>query len=112
MNRTLLEAARSIIFNAGLSKAYWGEALNAAAYVRNTVITTSTGVTPYERWYGQKPDVSDLKVFRCMAYALVPDYKRCKVVKLDILHYILFDERHRKLIIRRDVTFDEDIGTV
>ena len=54
MNRTLLEAARSIIFNAGLSKAYWSEAVTAAVYVRNKVITTSTGVTPYERWYGMK----------------------------------------------------------
>ena len=65
MNRTLLEAARS-----GLSKAYWSEAVTAAAYVRNKVITTSTGVTPYEQWYGRKPDVSDLKVFGCMAHAL------------------------------------------
>ena len=75
-NRTLLEAAPSMIFNAGLSKAYWSEAVTAAAYVRNKVITMSTGLTPYERWYGRKPDVSDLKVFGCMVYALVPDHER------------------------------------
>ena len=110
MNRTLLEAARSMIFNAGLSKAYWSEA--AAAYVRNKVITTSTGVTPYERWYGRKPDVSDLKVFGCMAYALVPDHERRKLdsktqrltfvgygSSFGIKGYRLFDERRRKLII-------------
>ena len=79
MNRTLLEAARSMIFNAGLSKAYWSEAVTAAAYVCNRVITTSTGVTPYEQWYGRKPDVSNLTVFGCMAYALIPDYERRKL---------------------------------
>ena len=56
MNKTFLQAARSMIFNAGISKAYWSAAVNAAAYARNKVITTSTGVTPYERWYGPKPD--------------------------------------------------------
>ena len=120
MNRTLLEAARSMIFSAGLSKAYWSEAVTAAAYVHNKVITTSTGVTPYERWYGRKPDVSDLKVFGCMAYALVPDHERRKLdsktqrltfigygSSFGMKGYRLFHERRRKLIIRRDVTFDE-----
>ena len=34
-------------------------------------------VTPYEHWYGKKPDVSNLKVFGCKAYVYVPDAK-CK----------------------------------
>jgi hypothetical protein len=49
------------------------EAVCNAAYVRNRVITTATAVTPYERWYGKKPDVSNLRVFGCTAYAHVPD---------------------------------------
>lgn len=120
MNRTLVEAARSMIFNAGLSKAYWGEAVTTAAYVRNRVVTSSTGVTPYERWYGEKPDVSQLKVFGCTAYALVPEHERRKWDRKTqclrfvgygstsgIKGYRLFDERRRKLVVRRDVTFDE-----
>lgn len=124
MNRTLVESARSMIFNAGLSKAYWAEAVTTAAYVRNRVVTSSTGVTPYERWYGKKPDVSSLKVFGCMAHALVPDNERRKWDrKTQCLRFVgyggtfgtkgyrLFDERHRKLVVRRDVTFDEtDFG--
>ena len=120
MNRTLVEAARSMIFNAGLSKAYWGEAVATAAYVRNRVVTSSTGVTPYERWYGEKPDVSQLKVFGCTAHALVPEQERRKWDrKTQCLRFVgygstfgvkghrLFDERRRKLVVRRDVTFDE-----
>jgi hypothetical protein len=78
MNRTLVETARTMIFNAGLSKMYWAEAVTTAAYVRNRVVTSSTGVTPYERWYGRKPNVSHLKVFGCNGYALVPESERRK----------------------------------
>ena len=78
MNRTLVETARSMILHAGLSKAYWGEAVATASHVRNRVMTSSTGVTPYERWFGKRPDVSDLKVFGCIGHALVPDHERRK----------------------------------
>ena len=73
MNRTLLETTRSTIFNAGLSKAYWGSAVVRAAYIRDRVVASSTGVTPYERWYEKRSDVSNLKVFGQMGYALIPD---------------------------------------
>ena len=43
MNRTLVESARSMIFNAKLSKANWGEAVTMAAYVRNRVVTFQYG---------------------------------------------------------------------
>jgi len=55
MNRTLVESARSVIFGAGLSKAYWGKA--------NRVGTSSTEITPFEQWYKKKPDISHFKVF-------------------------------------------------
>ena len=55
-----------------LSKGSWGEAVCSAAYIRNRVITTATGVTPYERWYGEKQDVSNFRDFGCSACAHVP----------------------------------------
>ena len=73
-----MEAARS---HAGLSDCYWGEAVAAAAYVHNRTITTATNKTHYERWYGRKPDVSNLRVFGCTAYAHVPDARRQKLDK-------------------------------
>jgi transposase InsO family protein len=79
MNRTLQEAALSMILHAGLSKAFCADAVCNAAYVRNRVITTATAVTPYERWYGKKPDVFNLRVFGCTAYAHVPDASRQKL---------------------------------
>ena len=95
-----------------------------AACIHNWVVTSSTGVTPYEQWYGKRPDVFNVKVFGCTGYALVPDNERRKWDRktqslrfvgygstFGIKGYCLFDERWQKLVVRRDVTFDEtDFG--
>jgi len=81
LNRTLVEAARSMMSHSGLSNAYWAEAVATAAYLRNRSVTTATDKTPYERWYGRKPDLSNLRVFGCIAYAHVPDVMRHKLDK-------------------------------
>jgi len=78
MNRTLVESARPVIFGAGLSEACWGEAVVTAVYVHNRVVTSNTGITPFERWYKKKLDVSDFKVFGFVGYVLVPDHERRK----------------------------------
>jgi transposase InsO family protein len=99
MNRTLQEAALSMILHAGVSKSFWAEAVCSAAYIRNRVITTATGVTPYERWYGKKPDVSNFRVFGCTAYAHVPDSSRQKLdqkaVKMRFVGYSLTQKGYR-----------------
>ena len=124
MNRTLVESARSMIAYAGLSNIFWAEAISTASYVRNRLPTTALKEreTPYERWYGRKPDVSHFRVFGCMAYAHVPDCERRKLdtkskkmrfvgYSLTSKGYRLFDETNRKLCIRRDVEFNEsDFG--
>ena len=73
LNCTLMETARSVISHAKLNSSYWGEAVATAAYVRNHMVTTATGTTPYERWYNRRPDVSNLKVFGCIAFGHIPD---------------------------------------
>jgi hypothetical protein len=112
-----------MILHDGLSKAFWEEAVCNAAYVRNRVITTATAVTPYERWYGKKPDVSNLRVFGCTAYAHVPDASRQKLdqkaVKMRFVGYSLtqkgyrlYDENRQRIFIRRDITFNKtDFGS-
>ena len=120
MNRTLMESARSMITHAGLPDCYWAEAVATASYVRNRVPTTAfkDKMTPYEKWYGRKPNLSNLKVFGCMAYAHIPDVQRQKLDKkaeklrfvgysIQSKGYRLLDERTSKIVIRRDVTFNE-----
>ena len=124
MNRTLIESARAMIAHAGLPNSYWAEAIATAAYVKNRAPTTAFEeyITPYERWYGKKPNVTHLKVFGYIAYAHVPDVQPLrrkldkKANKLRFVGYSkkskgyrLFDEDTRKTIIRRDVIFNETV---
>jgi transposase InsO family protein len=70
MNRTLLNKARSMLFNAGLSKAFWGEAIVAAAYLINRCPSSAIEFkTPEEKWSNKPPDLQHLRVFGCTAFA-------------------------------------------
>ena len=83
MNRTLMESARSMMTHASLPDKYWAEAVEAATYIRNRTPTTAIkgNKSPLEVWSGRKTDVSNLRVFGCMAYAHVPDAQRQKLDK-------------------------------
>ena len=64
LNRTLIESARSMMYHAKLPLKFWAEAASTAAYLRNRSPTIAVnGMIPYECWFGQKPNVSNLRVF-------------------------------------------------
>ena len=64
MNRTLVEAVRSMLADARLPHRFWAEALSTAVYLRNRSPTTAVeGKTSFEAWTGQKPNVERLRVF-------------------------------------------------
>lgn len=63
-NRTIIETARSMIQSSQLPLEMWAEAVNCAVYVRNrTINSRSRGKTPFELFYGRKPDLSHLVPF-------------------------------------------------
>jgi len=74
-------------------------------------------VTPYEAWKGSKPKVSHLRVFGCIAYAMVQSHSRRKLdAKSEKCIFIRYNTRYKayklynpasELIISRDVIFDE-----
>ena len=60
-------------------KKYWGEAVNTANYLQNRLPTKATDKTPYELWFSRKPDVKNLHVFGCEAYAHIHKEQRRKL---------------------------------
>jgi len=63
-NRTVAETARSILQASELPLALWGEAINTAVYLRNRTTNSHTkDKTPYELFYGRKPDLAHLMRF-------------------------------------------------
>lgn len=83
LNRTILDMARCLIFDSGLSKDMWGEAVLTAIYTinRNPTSTLSNGKIPAEIWYGHKVDLTKMRVFGCTAYNHIPKVDRTKLDK-------------------------------
>nr|GFA65758.1 retrovirus-related Pol polyprotein from transposon TNT 1-94 [Tanacetum cinerariifolium] len=70
-NRTLIEAARSMLADSKLPTMFWTEAVSTACYVLNRVsITHPHNKTPYELLSGKVPNISHLKPFGCQVTIL------------------------------------------
>nr|GEZ58416.1 hypothetical protein [Tanacetum cinerariifolium] len=70
-NRTLIEAARSMLADYKLPTMFWTEAVSTACYVLNRVLITNPHIkTPYELLSGKVPNISHLKPFGCQVTIL------------------------------------------
>lgn len=79
-NRTIVEAARTIMQASGLDAKFWAEAVNTANFVLNASGSSSVkNVTPFELWYSRKPAIIDLKIFGEEVYTHIPKQKRRKL---------------------------------
>lgn len=78
-NRTIVEKARCLLFDANLGKEFWGEATNTAVYLQNRIVAAALGYkTPYELWTGSKPDISHIRIFGSTVMVHVAKEKRKK----------------------------------
>ena len=126
MNRTLLEMAKCQLKHAGLGAEFWPHAFHNAAYIRNRCLTTGGDATrtPHELLTGEKPNLSNLRVFGCVCYVFLNKKKRqsklsdnaiaCKVLGYEDNGYRVLNCITNKVIATRNVVkFDEknfDVG--
>ncbi|GJU05382.1 ribonuclease H-like domain-containing protein [Tanacetum coccineum] len=65
-NRTLIEAARTMLADSKLPTTFWAEALNTACYVQNKVLVVKHhNKTLYELFRGRTPTLSFMRPFGC-----------------------------------------------
>nr|GEV21913.1 paired amphipathic helix protein Sin3-like 2 [Tanacetum cinerariifolium] len=65
-NRTLIEAARTMLADSLLPTTFWAEAVNTACYVLNRLLVTKPhNKTPYELIIGRPPSISFMRPFGC-----------------------------------------------
>ncbi|GKB45898.1 putative ribonuclease H-like domain-containing protein, partial [Tanacetum coccineum] len=65
-NRTLIEAARTMLADSNLPTTFWAEAVNTACYVQNRVsVIKPHNKTPYKLFLGRKPALSFMRPFGC-----------------------------------------------
>jgi hypothetical protein len=125
MNRTLFEMTRALLYHARLPPRFWADAFRCAVHIRNrcpsrVLYGGAKCPTPYEKWFGQAPDVSYFRVFGCIAFynvrkedrddrKLSPCAVECRHIGYDeeAQGYLLWCPVTQKLIRSRDVIFDE-----
>lgn len=118
-NRSIVEKARCMLFDAGLPLTFWAEAVNYSVYLLNRSPASGTGMTPEESWTGRKPDLSHIRTFGTKVMALVPkanrrkwDPKSIEVVMTGydefVKGYRLYDLNKRRHFKSRDVKFIDE----
>uniref|UniRef100_A0ABD2W186 Retrovirus-related Pol polyprotein from transposon TNT 1-94 n=1 Tax=Trichogramma kaykai TaxID=54128 RepID=A0ABD2W186_9HYME len=122
-NRTLVEAARTMLLAKNLAKNLWAEAVNTAAYVLNRTRKTNVNdKTPFELWHGYKNVNNYFKVFGCEAYTYVHKALRKKWdAKSKLGKFVGYDENckgykilrldGKKVEIYRDVIFKNELNS-
>ncbi|KAJ9538194.1 hypothetical protein OSB04_030927 [Centaurea solstitialis] len=102
MNRTLLERVRCVLSNAGLPRSFWAEALNTVCYLVNRSPATAIDCkTPFEVWSGKPADYTG---------KLEPRSKKGLFMGYGdgVKGYRIWCLDKRKVILSRDVVFDEE----
>ncbi|GJW56501.1 putative ribonuclease H-like domain-containing protein [Tanacetum coccineum] len=65
-NKTLIEAARTMLADSKLPTTFWAEAVNTACYVHNRMLVVKPhNKTPYELFHGRTPTLSFMRPFEC-----------------------------------------------
>nr|GFA54272.1 retrovirus-related Pol polyprotein from transposon TNT 1-94 [Tanacetum cinerariifolium] len=118
-NRTLVEAARTMLTFANLTSFLWTEAISTACFIQNrSIIHKRFDKTPYELMNKRKPNIKFFRVFGCRCY-LLNNYK--DVGKLKAKGYIgvfvgyskesvafrIYNKQTRKIHESVNVNFDE-----
>ncbi|KAJ9536560.1 hypothetical protein OSB04_un000259 [Centaurea solstitialis] len=70
-NRTLVEAAGTMLNAFGLPLTFWAEAIYAACYTQNrSLVVKRFEKTPYQLLYNKRPNIKFFHVFGCKCYIL------------------------------------------
>ncbi|CAL8083743.1 unnamed protein product [Prunus armeniaca] len=119
-NRTIVEMAKSMMFEKSIPLEFWAKAVNTVVYILNICPTKAlVKKTPFEAYSGRKPGIKHLRVFGSLCYAHVPNQQRQKLdlasKRCVFLGYASCEKGYRlynlvtgKVIISRDVVFNED----
>jgi hypothetical protein len=118
-NQTVVEMARCLLKSMRVPARFWGEAVKTTVYLLNRAPTKSLNhQPPFEAWFARKPGVKHLRTFGCKAYVKRFGLGISKLSDRSTLGvflgyepgtkgYQIYDPVKDKLMISRDVIFDE-----
>nr|GFA14347.1 hypothetical protein [Tanacetum cinerariifolium] len=118
-NRTLVEAARTMLTYANLPSFLWAEAIAIACFTQNrSIIHKHFDKTPYELINKRKPNIKFFRVFGCRCY-LLNDYEDVGKLKAkrdievfvgyskESVAFIIYNKQTRKIHESVNMNFDE-----
>ena len=73
---TVTGMARCMLETAGLPKQHWPDSLATSYYVKNLCFYSAPNSTPYEMFFGERPNLSEKQLFGCRAFVLTEDRKK------------------------------------
>ena len=79
LNWSLREKLHPTLINTGLPLKYWPDILKAILHIRTRCPSATLGMTPYEKRFGQKPDLAHLRIIGSSGYTLKKSSKRRKL---------------------------------
>nr|GEW99969.1 ribonuclease H-like domain, reverse transcriptase, RNA-dependent DNA polymerase [Tanacetum cinerariifolium] len=96
-NRTIMSTTICMMKTTNMPQNFWAEAVRHAIYILNSVPTKALeDITPYEAIKQRKPNLDNLRVFGCIAYAKVPSQHLPKLddrsIKMDYMSEHTNDE--------------------
>nr|GEX55916.1 ribonuclease H-like domain, reverse transcriptase, RNA-dependent DNA polymerase [Tanacetum cinerariifolium] len=115
-----MSTTRCMMKATNMPQNFWAEAIRHAIHILNSVPTKALeDITPYEAIKRRKPNLENLRVFGCIAYAKVPsqhltklDNRSTRMVYLGNEQgskaYRLFDSTRQRICVSRDVKFKEN----
>ena len=63
-----------------ISNGFWDEAINTTVYLKNRIPTKKLELqTPFEVFYGYKPEIIHLRIFGSRDFAHLPKHDRSKL---------------------------------
>ncbi|CAN1303399.1 Retrovirus-related Pol polyprotein from transposon RE2 [Linum perenne] len=118
-HENILNVARSLKFQSGLSLEHWSDCILHAVYLINRISTPILqNQSPYEKLFSQVPDLRNLKVFGCLCYVSTLQHNRTKFhptqcifleIHVGIKGYKVMENEAKQVFISRDVIFYESI---
>jgi hypothetical protein len=100
-NNVFAVTTRALLYGAALEPKYWSAALLHASYLHNRRVHSCTGITPFEGWWGAKPNLKYLKLFGARVCIKQTGDRRSKLNKHDFsglfLGYTSTDQNIRYL---------------
>ncbi|KAJ9542267.1 hypothetical protein OSB04_028773 [Centaurea solstitialis] len=118
-NRTIVEAARTMLNASGLSLTFWAEAVSTACYTQNrSLVVKRFEKTPYHLLYNKCPNIKFFHVFGCKCFVLNDrepvgkfDPKGDSAIFIgyawDTVAYRVYIPRTKLVVVSTNVRFDD-----